>query len=71
LKLAAAAAAASLHVATSKSKLKEFNLETVCITLFSIFLPVPLRGTGIFLFIRDIEAAKARKGNEFKVFCFI
>ena len=27
-----------LHVATSKPKLKEFNLETVCITLFSIFL---------------------------------
>lgn len=32
---------------------------------------VPLRGTGIFFFIRDTEAAKVPKGNEFKVFCFI
>ena len=40
-----------LHVATSKPKLKEFNLETVCITLFSIFLPVPFSFFFYFFFI--------------------
>jgi len=49
-----------LHVATSKSKLKVFNLETVCITLFSIFLPVPFSFISTFSLSYSLRRAVVR-----------
>ena len=49
-----------LHVATSKPKLKEFNLETVCITLFSIFLLVPFSFFSTFSLSYSLRRAVVR-----------
>lgn len=49
-----------LHVATSKSKLKEFNLETVYMTLFSIFLQVPFSFISTFSLSYSLRRAVVR-----------